>query len=513
MLVAPPVRTARSPEEHLGIAYLAAEAERDGHMAVISDCWLGRVSVESLVSRVFAQHFGVVGISPSMNSSEPTCQMVHELRKNGFGGMIALGGHHATFGFRDYFSTLGKGLDAVFRGEADNSFPDFLNHLARGEDWTGLRGLAYWRNDYITVNPPARRVDNLDALPFPKRDTIEHAIKSRMPAHVCDSRDCYNRCSFCSIGAFYDLAGDHRRWRGRSPESIAAELEQLQGLGVTVVKFLGDSFFGPTGWRERALDLCSEIARRNIRLRFRISTRVNNVDKEVFQSLRDSGLFAVSLGVESGVQRKLDDYSKNATVAQNLRATRILRELGIYVQMGFILFDPWVTLEELAREYDFLKQENWSVLKGLDTSLYAAEGTPISARIGESCGFVCREGVNYKYEINDKRVRDVRDALRQWGVNSAGLYASAVDPISAPRVVSPQMLRRFHRVSCRLKEVDMEVFGGLLKLATQGATSAHLREFVCEQIVRRRDFHDGMKAALVRMYVAAHLTLQDCLQT
>ncbi|MDP2967360.1 MAG: radical SAM protein [bacterium] len=505
ILIAPPSRSFRAPEEHLGIAYLAAEGEEKGHHVEILDCWLDEIGVNGAVKHALSGRYNVVGLSPSMDSEETTIQIVKKLRREGFQGLIILGGYSATFEVKKYFLRTDKGLSMIFRGEADETFPEFLDFLARKEDWTKMQGIAYLQDGKVVVNPPARRIDNLDRLPFPRRDTIEQVIKYRTPTHVCDSRGCYNRCTFCSIGAFYDLTKDKTRWRGRSPENIVQELKELQGMGVTMVKFLGDSFFGGSDWKERAYALCREIKKRNIKIRFRFSTRVNNIDKELFKELKCCGLFAVSLGVESGVQRKLDDYEKHTTIAQNLKAVKILEELGIYVQMGFILFDPWVTLKELEQEYLFLEQTKWCVTKGICSSLFTPDGTKITEKVRKSCGFKSKKGSNYIYKIQNKKASNVYKALEIWSQNSVDLYSMAIDPISAPKIVSPYLLKKFHNIYCQFRNLDMYVFKRLLGFVKQEKEQSHLIRFIEKQIINSSDFYTQKELEIRRLYNLACL--------
>ena len=505
ILIIPPSRSFRMPEEHLGVAYLAAEGEEKRHHVEILDCWLDEIGVIDAVKHVLSGDYDVVGLSPSMDSHKTTVQIIKKLRYRGFRGLIILGGYSATFEFKNYFLHTDKGLNVIFRGEADETFPKFLDFLDRKEDWTKMQGIVYLRDGKIVVNPPARRIDNLDKLPFPRRDTLEQVVKHRTPAHVCDSRGCYNRCTFCSIGAFYDLTKDKFRWRGRSPENIAQELERLQSMGVNMVKFLGDSFFGGSDWKERAYALCREIKKRNIKIKFRFSTRVNNIDKELFKELKCCGLFAVSLGVESGVQRKLDDYEKHTTVAQNLKAVKILKELGIYVQMGFILFDPWVTLKELEQEYIFLEQTKWCVTKGICSSLFTPDGTKITEKIRKSCGFIGKKGSNFIYEIQDKKTSNIYKTLNMWSRNSADLYNMAIDPISAPKNVSSDILKKFHDICCQLRDLDMYVFKRLLTLAKQKKRQSYLIRFVEKQIISSSNFYIKKELETRRLYGLAGL--------
>jgi hypothetical protein len=71
---------------------------------------------------------------------------------------------------------------------------------------------------------------------------------------------------------------------------------------------------------------------------------------------RDRGLLTVYLGVESGSASGLKTLNKHATVEQNLRSMRILKETGVDADMGFMLLDPGSTLESVRENVAFLRE-------------------------------------------------------------------------------------------------------------------------------------------------------------
>jgi radical SAM superfamily enzyme YgiQ (UPF0313 family) len=118
-----------------------------------------------------------------------------------------------------------------------------------------------------------------------------------------------------------------------------------------------DNFLGPGNkGRRRAEAVAAEIMRRGLQIKFHVSCRVNDVEEETMLRLKEAGLFSVSLGVESGVQRMLDDFRKDVTVQQNLDALELLARLGIPVLAYIIFFDPYTTLDEAAENLAFLER-------------------------------------------------------------------------------------------------------------------------------------------------------------
>lgn len=505
VLVSPPTTTHRTPEEHLGIELLASEVEYAGHSVSIVDSWLEDLDLEETVQRLLKvsaeEGLDVVGFSPSMDSDDNTLKIIKALRERGYDGKVVIGGFNATFELERYLDPE-NGVDLVFRGEADLSFPDFLKRLSFGLDWRETLGIAYFQDGVIiqTTNPDYVR--DLDSLPDPKRIYLEKMKGLKVPAHVSDSRGCWNRCGFCSIGKLHDITGVNKRWRGRSPRNIAHELLSLQNSGVTHVKFLGDTFFGGKDWGRRALDLCDEMDKLGVSLKFRMSTRVDTVEEETFRALKEHGLFAVSLGAESGVQRKLDSWNKNTTVEQNLEAVKILEELGIYVQMGFILIDPWITVEELEEEVTFLEKTRWVVTKGICTSLFAAEGTPVTEDMKKNIKGLRKEGANYLYEVQDPKARAIHEALRLWSRANSEIYDKAIDPISAPKAIDYEYYGKFHEICVELKDRDIQVLKELIELSNKGAS---LDVYISSRLEQVREDNIEIEERIDKLYVLSGL--------
>ena len=69
-----------------------------------------------------------------------------------------------------------------------------------------------------------------------------------------------------------------------------------------------------------------------------------------------AGLREIFIGIESGCDSQLIRYRKCSSREMNLRALARARELDVDVDIGFILFDPDMTLQELEENLDFIEQ-------------------------------------------------------------------------------------------------------------------------------------------------------------
>jgi anaerobic magnesium-protoporphyrin IX monomethyl ester cyclase len=72
--------------------------------------------------------------------------------------------------------------------------------------------------------------------------------------------------------------------------------------------------------------------------------------------LAANGATSVFLGIESGSDTVLTRIGKRISTDQIRRGVRIVRESGIQLNLGFIMFEPDSTLAELEENYTFLEE-------------------------------------------------------------------------------------------------------------------------------------------------------------
>jgi radical SAM superfamily enzyme YgiQ (UPF0313 family) len=130
-------------------------------------------------------------------------------------------------------------------------------------------------------------------------------------------------------------------------------------FGIRVFLFQDDDFplWGNAGrrWADELVERlhATGLAQSSV---WKISCRGEYIEPELFARLRDAGLFLVYTGIESGVEQGLKILHKEMTVQQNLSAIRVLKDLGIQLSYGFMLFDPSSTFQSVRENVGFLRQ-------------------------------------------------------------------------------------------------------------------------------------------------------------
>jgi len=405
LLINPPLKL-EGPTEHLGLAYLAAVLRKRGNYEVeIIDAPLSGLSLSQIIEEIARREFKVLGISvPYQEWALGPLKMAGMLRSRGLKAHITVGGFFPSFAYENLLKEF-PGIDSVVRGEGEETFLELVTALIQGDDWRGVDGIAYRDGDEVVCNPPRPLIKDLDSLPFAERDTLPLALRRSGYASLLSGRGCYARCTFCSVVSFYGLSAGPR-YRARSPENVADEVEGLQReFGVSKFFFHDANFIGPgRAGKDRARRFAEEVLSRGLQINFSIQCRADDVEEDLFSYLKEAGLRRVFIGIESGVQEVLDRFKKGVTVAQNLEALEILKRLGLNMAIGFIMFDPDTKLEDLVENVNFLKRAgvfgNERATIDMLNRLQIFAGTPVEEAL-------LREGrlrgtyLHYEYDIAD----------------------------------------------------------------------------------------------------------------
>ncbi len=270
------------------------------------------------------------------------------LRSVGFEGHVNLFGFFPTLAYHAILREA-PSVDSITVGECEHTLTDLAERLSNGKDWKDVPGLAYRTSRGIGMASPRIPERNPDGFPFPFRDP-----GSDTTASILASRGCYNHCSFCPIPVFYH---DGALWRARSPGNVVEEMTRLIDQGFRDFYFVDPNFIGPgSRGKSRILDMAALI--RPLGITFGMETRSNDLDKEVLEHLASAGLQSLLLGIESASPSVLGNLRKSSSGHAGERAINLCRSVGIEPEVGFLMFVPDSTVDDLEQNLEFLQRNN-----------------------------------------------------------------------------------------------------------------------------------------------------------
>lgn len=370
------------PFHPLGIAQLAAILRRDGQSVAVVDTTF--MTPEEAADSIVALRPRVVGVYVMLSLSGNAFRLAEELRRRLPGVLLACGGPLPTV----KPSLFAVAFDAVFRGEADESFPRFCaDYLVVGRPADGglptgaYPGLCTAGPDGAMRETPPEPSDErrLAGLPLPDRTDFDHASYQRhwraregfAPAGIMTAYGCPNDCDFCSRPVF------GRRYRRRPVPLVIEEVRQVKGLGYDALWIADDAFLIDL---EHARGFCRALAGARLGMRWSCLARVDGVSEEDVLLMGEAGCRKVYFGLESGDDAVLRLMNKKATVAQAEATVRRFARHGVETSGFFMVGYPGETAETVERTLA------WALSLPLDevsfTIPYPLPGTPLYDRVG-----------------------------------------------------------------------------------------------------------------------------------
>ena len=486
---------------NLGMGYLAAVLERHGCAAEMIDI---RDGPTAIAARLVERPPLVVGFSLIFQFFLPQFRRVAvHLREAGITSHFTIGGHYASLCHEELLRNFPE-IDSVVRYEGEETLIELVDSLRASGNWRTITGIAFAQDGQIVATDARPLVQDLDSLPFPLRPYEPDRIAGFPTLPVLASRGCIRRCSFCSIHTFYRTAPG-KVVRVRKPEKVIEEMLHLYRVhGVRIFLFQDDDFplWGRKGrrWAEELVARMhdSGLADNTI---WKISCRAEYVEPELFQTMREAGLFLVYMGIESGVESGLEILFKQMTVEQNIHAVATLKQLRIVFAYGFMLFDPSSTFDSIRENIAFLRQ---SVGDGTAAAVFSRMlpygGTPIRDLLAKE-GRLRGDLTHPDYDFLDTRINEyhrlLTKAVRPW-IHNQGLSYSlndASDELETIERLAPQGYpSEVYR--SELRALTAECNERLFQLVEESSSAFERGDLSPLEPQRVRDFCEKMQRCL-----------------
>jgi anaerobic magnesium-protoporphyrin IX monomethyl ester cyclase len=337
----------------LNLALLAAIAEQHGHDVTILDGEAERIPLDEMVKQAIAQKPDLIGFtatSPFFHISRSVAEGIKRIAPH---IPIAVGGPHITI-MKE--KALLSGFDYAFIGEAEESWPRFLDRYEQGEDISSIAGIIYRRDGEIVSTGQPDDITALDQLPLPARHRLPMplyklgTLRGRLPfTSIQTMRGCPWKCIFCASEALKTT-----NMRVRSPRSVVNEMKQVVETFGTRHFYIVDDVM--TLWKEHILEICDLIDRERLNITFEGSTRANLVEDEVIARLSRSGLIRLSFGLESVDPEIRKTMKKQVPLEHYVRGNSICNKYGVEALNSVMIGLPGETRETVYATLNFLRQ-------------------------------------------------------------------------------------------------------------------------------------------------------------
>ena len=345
-IIAPPYPLEEAPAPPLGVTYVAAAFEKAGADVRIFDYLVSRYSPEKLHSQMDDFRPDVLGSTSVTMNFPNAAEIVSEAKRYKPSLITMMGGPHVSFtaerSLREY-----PGIDLIVIGEGEQTIAEMMSCGLEPNKREKIKGIAYRKDGMILVNPSRPFIGDIDTLPLPARHLLPLSRYQALgfPISIITSRGCPYSCIFCQGRK---MVG--HRVRKRNPSLIVDEIEQILSYGIDRINVADDLFVSSP---KRVKEVCEEIIRRGLHFTWSAFARVNTVDKETLQLMRETGCDSISFGVETGNAEMMKRIKKRITLDQARLAVSLCREVGIIPHTSFIVGLPGESPETLRETAEF----------------------------------------------------------------------------------------------------------------------------------------------------------------
>lgn len=439
----------------LGMLYLCSNV---GHEIKFIDNNIKKLSNERLFKQIMEFKPDIVGFGGTMMEWVQARKVARLLKEVNIPTIY--GGPNATVNSEKHI----RYFDYLIRGEGEVTLKELLDCLEEGGDRTKVKGLWFRENSRIVKNPDRPFIRNLNALNYPDREIInldkysrETGFPTARPADiVISSRGCPYDCHFCSSKYFWK-----QTYRTREVEEVIREIKfMMDKYGTKAIHFREDNF---TAQRRRVLKFCEEFER--IGIEWVCQSRVNDVDGELVERMKDSGCRGISFGFESANDHTLRYLNKGTTVVQSVMAIDICEKLGMNWSGGFMVGVLNEKRKDIDTTLEFVKKIRRSPHSFLAPGAARFLGFPVSETYFE----MERKGlVEYNWEYGELLIprtyylsaKDVEKAIRKDEISRIGIKLMVRECI---KLILKVLLPRF--IFVRLRKIYRTgTYGCLTKL-------------------------------------------------
>jgi radical SAM superfamily enzyme YgiQ (UPF0313 family) len=365
----------------IGLAYLAASLQKNGHEIGILDGQTGRkksIPIPSDLSylrdfypfdnrspfKLYSgyYHFGmgweeirkkiedskadVFGISSNFTPyHEEALKIARMIKEWDEKKIVVMGGAHASCDPEGVLKS--PWVDYVVMGEGEIRFPLLLEAIEKG-GIEEIDGIGFRRNGEIRTNPLETFVQDLDHLPHPARELLNldrYRMRKKRSTMIITSRGCPHRCAYCST---HLVMGDS--FRKRSPETILQEMGECRNrYGIEVFDIEDDNFTYDQIRAKKLMQLIIQnFGEERIELTAMNGISFASLDGELLRLMKKAGFKTVNLSFVTTDFSIKERMKRPGLTVDFKEVVNQAEEVGLHVVAYAIWGMPGQTVEEMV---------------------------------------------------------------------------------------------------------------------------------------------------------------------
>lgn len=393
------------------VAQVAALIDSYRYEIFFIDGMVERLSIDNVVKRIISINPKILALTTTSSAKQFASGIFKRVKVFLPDTYIVGFGQHAHYNPRTFLNQS-LNIDACVYGEAELTLTELIKESPRTiTEKKNIKGIYYW--DGQLENTPERPLTiDLDQWPMSRYEIFKNhdyritslnfpTFRNIKSGWVLTSRGCPYHCTICSPAIRRSFGNILRK---HSPSRVADTFELLANeLSVNTIYFGDDTFSLDMEWVD---EVCSQLIKRNNSVQWGMSTRADKLSSKLIKKMRDAGLRAVSIGVESGSKRILEDINKGISHEQIEWVMSEFEKNKISVNVTAIIGHVNETVDELKQTFSFLKKTKSFFVQLHYLSPYP--GTKIAEVFKEKFGDI--EDISH-FNVMPKNVSKIPDKI------------------------------------------------------------------------------------------------------
>ena len=266
---------------------------------------------------------------------------------------IIVGGGLITGGPKVAMTAL-EHVDVGIIGEGELTVVELAKALENEGDLHNINGLIFNENGEYILTEKRKEIMDLDTIPIPDYEGFNLDkyldippmsilnVQTERAAFMIGSRSCPYQCTFCfhTVGKIY---------RQRPIESVLKEIKYLKDKYNIKLIRMSDELFARK--KDRLKIFTQKMKEWD--LKFTAYFRVDDIDEELIEIMKDSTCCSMDLGLESADNRILKSMRKHITIEQTEKALKLIYDAGLPTTGNFIFGDIEETFETAMNTLDW----------------------------------------------------------------------------------------------------------------------------------------------------------------
>lgn len=389
LLINPVIKPKEPPYNiPLGLAYIAAVIDSQGHDVAIFDNNAYRLKNEDIISEINEETWDIIGIGSLVTTYTWQKRIFRMLRNEFPNAVLIAGGGLATSVQQELMQWIPE-IDVLCVGEGERAISQIMGNFDE-RNWDNVRGIYYREKEGISLTPPQQLLseEELSKLPFPRYDLLPlediyfkyssiplspEAMACKRRLSIETSRGCPFRCSFCidlpsgtprntsyskKESLYVDSLSVSKKIRYYDSKWVVELIKYLRlKYAVDFLVFADETF---TASKKRVLELCDLMEQEGLTdleppLHFGSTAHVNTLDREMLERLKEVGCSYLDLGLESMNKEILsEDLTKGSTPSKNEWGFNECLRAGVYPITNFMIGLPNENMQSIYDTTKFL---------------------------------------------------------------------------------------------------------------------------------------------------------------